>query len=197
MTSLTEIAHRESNAQKTDIVIDATAGNGHDTLFLAQRVGPYGKVYAFDIQQAALDQTAARLAEVGMNNVRLIHDDHANMLSVVEPRHHGRISAVMFNLGYLPGGDRSIITKPSSTIAAIRAAIQLLRDGGKITILAYPGHPGGLEERAAVERLLAEVTPALMVKWYTGEEGTRISPKLLVITRMETDLPARERPETP
>ncbi len=184
MLSLTEEAHRECNAGPSDIVIDATAGNGHDTLFLAERVGPFGKVYAFDIQEEALKITAARLAAAGVTNVRLIHDDHARMLQVVEPQDHGRIATVMFNLGYLPRGDKTIITKTPSTLAAIRAAIQLLRVGGTLTILAYPGHPGGLEETTAVERVLAEQSPHLLVKFYAGHSAAQSSPRLLVLTKI-------------
>ena len=180
---LTEIAHRESGVHPADIVIDATAGNGHDTLFLAQRVGPDGLVYAFDIQQTALNHTAARLAESQLTNVRFIHDDHANMLQMIESQHHGRIAAVMFNLGYLPRGDKSIVTRTVSTVAAIRAATLLLREGGTITILAYPGHPGGEAEQAAVEQLVDELQSEFHLDRYAGVAGSRISPQLLVLTK--------------
>lgn len=185
MLSLTELAHRECGAGQADIVIDATAGNGHDTLFLAERVGPFGKVYAFDIQAAALDCTAARLAAAGITNVRLIHDDHANMLQAIDPQHHGRISTVMFNLGYLPGSDKTIVTKIASTLAAIDAAIKLLRDSGTLTILAYPGHPGGIEETVAVEHAIRERSPHLSAKRFTGKAGAKFSPQLLVLTKQQ------------
>lgn len=184
MTPLTEIAHREIHIGEGDIVIDATAGNGNDTLFLARSVGPNGKVYAFDIQSEALDRTAARLAEVGIGHVQLVHGDHAHLRDFVEPQHHGWIAAVMFNLGYLPRGDKSIITRSASTITAIQAAMDLLRDGGTITILAYPGHVGGAEELAAVEQLLTEITPKNHAKSFSGSDGTRISPRLLVLTKL-------------
>ncbi|HET6423373.1 MAG TPA: class I SAM-dependent methyltransferase [Planctomycetaceae bacterium] len=185
MTSLTEIAHREARVGTGDIVIDATAGNGHDALFLARTVGPRGKVYAFDIQREALDRTAARLAEAGISHVQLVHGDHAHLRDLVEPQHHGEIAAVMFNLGYLPRGDKTIITRAASTIAAIQAAMRLLRDGGTITILAYPGHAGGEEELAAVERLVTESLPTVSVETFSGDEGIRISPRLLVLTKLE------------
>lgn len=185
MISLTEQAHRVCNARKGDIVIDATAGNGHDTLFLARSVGPFGTVYAFDIQADALQITAERLAEAEITNVKLIHDDHARLTSWVEPHHHGRISTVMFNLGYRPGGDKSLITRSESTLAAITAGIQLLRVGGTMTILAYPGHPGGREEMAVVEQIVSEVTPRLLARWYTGAAGTKAAPRLLVLTKVD------------
>jgi len=189
MLSLTQLAHQECGAGQGDIVIDATAGNGHDTLFLAERVGPFGKVYAFDIQASALECTAARLAAAGMTNVRLIQDDHANMLQTIDPLHHGQISTVTFNLGYLPGGDKTMITKTASTLAAIDAAIKLLRDGGRLTILAYPGHPGGFEETVAVERAIKERSPHLMAKWYTGKAGAKFSPQLLVLMKQQIPRP--------
>ncbi len=187
MLSLTEQAHQLCGAASGDIVIDATAGNGHDTLFLAQRVGPLGQVYAFDIQESALKSTATRLTAAGMTNVRLIHDDHAHMRKWIEPQHRGCVSTVMFNLGYLPRGDKSIVTKSSSTLAAIDDAISLLHVGGRLTILAYPGHSGGFEETTAVERTVAAFPPSLLVKWYSGHVGERFSPKLLLVEKTQSD----------
>lgn len=184
MIPLTEIAQDKINPGHADIVIDATAGNGHDTLFLAQRVGSYGKVYAFDIQKEALVRTEAQLAAAGLTNVRLIHDDHANMANVIEPVDRGRVACVMFNLGYLPRGDKTVITQPSSTCAAIEAAARLLLFGGRMTILAYPGHPGGFEEMEAVEQTLARLSPMLSVRWFHGDDGPRVSPRLYVATKI-------------
>ncbi|QHT62732.1 methyltransferase domain-containing protein [Paenibacillus lycopersici] len=182
-------------------VIDATCGNGVDTQFLAGLVGPRGAVYAFDIQEAALERTRARLAalelggagwrrnasltdgeapgvgetrnaaepgaaasEVGRapqrggreaangGPLRLVHASHAEMDKHVSDAHRGMIDAVMFNLGYLPGAnrDQAVITEPASTIAALKLAMTLLRPGGIVTAVLYPGHPGGLEEAEAV-----------------------------------------------
>lgn len=95
---------------KNDVVIDATMGNGNDTVFLAELVGPGGSVFAFDIQQIAVDRTLKKLVDNGLDdhNIRLINDGHEN----IESYSTGAIDAAMFNLGYLPQGDRSIITKP-------------------------------------------------------------------------------------
>ncbi|GAW92309.1 tRNA (mnm(5)s(2)U34)-methyltransferase [Calderihabitans maritimus] len=134
--------------------VDATAGNGHDTLFLAKQVGPGGKVYAFDIQQEALDITARRLRSNGIETqVDLIRAGHENMDQYVkEP-----VQAAMFNLGYLPGGDHRCITRPDSTVRAIGKAMELLQPGGIITIVIYTGHPGGREEAEAVEKMAREI----------------------------------------
>ncbi len=136
------------------VVVDATAGNGHDTLFLAQQLKGKGKVYSFDIQKEALEQTAKLLKENMLHtNVKLIHDGHENIVNhIQEP-----LDAVMFNLGYLPGGDHSIVTKPESTVKALEGAVKLLKQGGKISVAVYIGHQGGLQELAAVEKFIAQL----------------------------------------
>lgn len=135
-----------------DIVIDATAGGGVDTYALAKLVGARGTVYAFDIQQQALNRTHARLSGLSpLPDVKLILKSHDEMLEAIEPAHIGKATAIMFNLGFLPGGDQSVITKPETTLAALHASLQALRPGGIITCVLYPGHPGGAEEAARVE----------------------------------------------
>lgn len=194
MTSLTELAHSECGAAAGDIVIDATAGNGYDTLFLAQRVGPHGQVYAFDIQPVALERTAVRLDAAGVTNVRLIQGNHADMVSLVAEEHYGRIATIMFNLGYLPRGDKSIITKTLSTRAALDAALRLLRIGGTLTVLAYPRHPGGLQEMIVVQRVLAAFSPTV----FTGKDGAANGPKLLVVRKPASfHLPKPDETSTP
>lgn len=127
-----------------DSAIDATAGNGHDTLFLAQLTGPGGKVYAFDIQKEAIDATRQRVED--FPNVELIHASHAEISAHV----HEPIAAAVFNLGYLPKGDHSIITKSDSTLQAIEQCLELLKENGLVLIVIYSGHEGGSEERDSV-----------------------------------------------
>ncbi|WP_138752687.1 class I SAM-dependent methyltransferase [Paenibacillus sinopodophylli] len=145
-----------------DIAIDATAGGGVDTLMLAELVGPSGTVYAFDIQQEALDRTKERLAPLASANrlptMMLKLESHAEMAVAVHGSAVGQVSAVMFNLGYLPGSsDLTIITSPVSTLPALDAALNLLRSGGILTCVLYPGHPGGAEEAASVEEWATEL----------------------------------------
>lgn len=148
-----------------DTVIDATAGGGVDTLALAQLVGPKGTVYAFDIQQEALDRTRERLlSSAGQDKlpaVKLVLENHANLAKAIDSHHAGQTAAVMFNLGYLPGGDQTVITEPASTIAALHAAITVLRPGGIVTCVLYPGHPGGEAEAEAVEAWAAQLTQSV------------------------------------
>lgn len=144
-----DISHRivERIVVPGDIVVDATAGNGNDTAFLAELVGDEGKVYAFDIQDRAIDNTRKRLIDHELDKrVTLIKDGHENMDKYVP---HG-VKAVMFNLGYLPGGDHSIGTKPSSTIKAIEKSLKLLNPGGIIMMAVYYGGDSGFEEKEAI-----------------------------------------------
>ena len=126
-----------------DVAVDFTMGNGYDTEFLSNTVGENGKVYAFDIQAAAVESTRARLDKVcKYKNYTLIHDSHHNVKNYVnEP-----IKAGMFNLGYLPGGDKSITTMRETTMPAIAAAIDLLGPDGIINVAVYPGHAEGEAE---------------------------------------------------
>jgi len=136
-----------------DTVVDATAGSGQDTLFLANCTGETGRVFAFDIQQAALEQTAVLLKNQGLTaEVRLLHQSHEQLAEVLAAVgvFDQSVKAIMFNLGYLPGGDQKIITTPAATLKALAGALQLLAPGGMITVCLYPGHPGGQPETDAV-----------------------------------------------
>ncbi|MHA7964508.1 tRNA (mnm(5)s(2)U34)-methyltransferase [Paenibacillus sp. CAU 1782] len=142
-----------------DAVIDATAGGGVDSLALAELTGPSGTLYAFDIQEEALERTNRRLEDLKeqgkLPRLHLELHSHAVMGERIDPVHHGNIAAIMFNLGYLPGGDETVITEPEATIRALDVALALLRPGGIITCVLYPGHPGGKEEALAVENWAA------------------------------------------
>ena len=135
-------------------VVDFTMGNGYDTLWLSRAVGENGKVYAFDIQQAALDSTAAMLEKEGAaKNYTLILDSHHNVKNYVkEP-----ICAGLFNLGYLPGGDKTITTLHETSLAAIAAGIDLLDADGAILCAVYPGHAEGTLEGELIEEMLSKL----------------------------------------
>jgi len=141
-------------------VVDATAGGGRDTVFLAKTVGPQGKVWAFDIQQEALAATADLLASAKLSaRVQLIHDGHQNLKRYLRG---SLIHAAMFNLGYLPGGNKELITLPENTLKALGAALELLVPGGLVTLVVYTGHPGGKAEGAAVEAFVQDLSQALL-----------------------------------
>lgn len=132
--------------------IDATVGNGHDTVFLAKLTGSNGHVFGFDIQKQALENTAARLQEHGLSNrVTLFEEGHEHAAEVIPSEWHGRLSGAIFNLGYLPKGDKSIVTKPDTTIEAVTQIFSMLSPGGIIVLVIYHGHTEGAEEK---EKLL-------------------------------------------
>lgn len=145
-----------------DRVVDATCGNGNDTLLLARLVGETGRVWAFDIQEEALRGTAQLLDEAGCRQqVELCAMGHERLAErVADP-----LKAVVFNLGYLPGGDKGCVTQPATTLAALEAACQLIVPGGCILVALYPGHLGGAEECAAVEEWGGALPPHLFNVW--------------------------------
>ena len=137
--------------QEGDAVVDATCGNGHDTKFLAGLVGAEGKVYSFDIQAEAIEN--ARTLCSGHDNIEFILDSHGDVDRYTGDR---ALKAAMFNLGYLPKGDKSITTTPDSTILAIQKLFDRLVDGGRIIIVVYHGHPGGKVERDVLMEQLSQ-----------------------------------------
>ena len=154
----TELAHDwiRKCVHEGETVVDATAGNGHDTIFLARLVGEGGRVLAFDVQAEALESTRAKLENKNLaERVELIQAGHETMAG-----HASLVSAVMFNLGYLPGSDKARITKPETTLTAIKSARQLLNPGGVITIVAYAGHEGGQAEVEEVRAHCQGLDPA-------------------------------------
>ncbi len=130
-----------------EIAIDATAGNGHDTQWLAEAVGASGHVFAFDIQEEALTATRQRLQKHGLfPHTTLIQTGHESLLETIPAEHQGHITAIVFNLGFLPGGNAELITQADTTSRALRASLQLLKPGGILSVTLYPTHPGAQEE---------------------------------------------------
>jgi len=162
-----------------DRVIDATAGNGYDTVFLAECVGPNGKVIAFDIQELALISARARVDEAGLlDRVDFIHGSHVGMASHAEC---GSVAVIMFNLGYLPGNDHAVTTEAADTLEALEVAFGLIRPGGALSVVCYPGHPAGASEAEAVEELFKGKTASGWRVAKYGALGTkRPAPFLLI-----------------
>ena len=134
---------------------DFTMGNGHDTLFLSRAL-PGGKVWAFDIQPAALEATRALLAENGAgDNVQLILDSHSNLDRYIQTP----LDAGVFNLGYLPWADKTITTRRETTLEAVEKALSLLRVGGVLVIVIYPGHEEGRLEGEALQQKRSTLDP--------------------------------------
>ena len=144
-----------NHLKEGDLAVDFTMGNGHDTEFLSKTVGNTGKVFAFDIQADAVASTAKNLAEWGApENYTLIHDSHHNAGKYLP----APFKAGMFNLGWLPGGDKSITTLRETTLPALETAIGLMDRDAVLTVAVYPGHEEGTLEGIAVEEYFASLS---------------------------------------
>ncbi|SFJ38945.1 Putative rRNA methylase [Halobacillus dabanensis] len=141
----------ERAVQKGDIVVDGTCGNGYDTAFLAKIVGETGHVYAFDVQEEAINNTKERLRKEGVSEQStVIYDSHVHVQEYLQTEHKGNVQAAIYNLGYLPGSDKTIITKPEGTIESVKSVLATLKKGGLIVLVVYHGHPGGRKEKDAL-----------------------------------------------
>ncbi len=142
---------------KDDLCLDATAGNGLDTLFLAQLTKGKGGVHAMDLQKDALNATRALLEQHGLKKRVVTHlSCHSKMETVLPANAKGRIRAITFNLGYLPKGDKSITTEAETTLKALSSAYEWLAGNGVLSVLCYRGHPGGKAEEKAVRELIED-----------------------------------------
>lgn len=155
----------KERVQPGERVIDATMGTGVDTLFLARLTGPLGAVAAFDVQEEALELTRKRLRRElgpgGSAHVSLHRMNHDAMDQALMDEWQGTTAAIMFNLGYLPTGeaDKQIMTLPETTLSALENGLSMLRPGGILSIVVYPGHAGGDDEADKV-RAWAQLLPA-------------------------------------
>ncbi len=183
MLRTTEFAHYlvRQTLEPGDWAVDATVGNGHDTLFLAELVGPAGHVLGFDVQEAAL--AAAGRHVDGLSQVMLVHAGHETLSERLPEEGRERLSAVMFNLGYLPGADHDVTTNTDTTLAGLEQALANLSVGGLVTLVLYPGHPGGAEEADAVRSFAEDLPDDFAVAHYARINSKRPAPELLAIER--------------
>ncbi len=176
-----EMAHDFLAAVLDDkgLAIDATMGNGNDTVFLAKLAR---EVYAFDVQEQALKKTREHLDKLSLKNVQLILDGHEHLKHYVSEG----VRAAIFNLGYLPNADKSLITRPKTTLKAIQQVLDLLEEGGRLSIMVYYGHPGGDTEKNAVltyVQSLPQKTFAVML--YQPLNQINTPPFLLLIEKLK------------
>ena len=135
-----------------EVVVDATAGNGNDIEYMLRLIGKYGFAYGFDIQETAVENTDKRLKEK-FQNYRILHDGHENVDKYVE----GDVDFAVFNLGYLPKGDHSLITRAKTTVESIGKLLEMLRNNGCIVVSAYVGHEGGMDEYETVLEYVSKI----------------------------------------
>lgn len=181
-----------------DLAVDATCGNGNDALMLAELVGENGKVVAFDIQQGALEMTQAMLRrhertcilkenqdmDTRSYQVDLILDSHENMAKYIEK---DVASVILFNLGYLPGGEHHVVTKVETTLMAVQEAVELIRKDGLVAVTFYPGHPEGFHEKEQLSEYLRKLDRSrfhvVSVCMVNQEREGKLPPEIVFITK--------------
>lgn len=170
-----------------DRAVDATLGTGQDCVQLCRLVGEQGLVYGFDVQQDALNRSRLRLEEEGVEKqARLILAGHETMKQYVQPG----VRLVAFNLGWLPGSDKTLTTLRQTTISAVHVALDLLAVNGLLVICCYPGHPEGLAEQEALLALAAQLPPkAYSVLWHQFINGGPGAPGCMMIEKLKEDIP--------
>ncbi|EHI70315.1 tRNA (mnm(5)s(2)U34)-methyltransferase [Streptococcus ictaluri] len=163
----------------SSVVLDGTMGKGNDTAFLASLAK---KVYAFDVQEEALVKTQERLQELGLTNADLILDGHENLDNYIEEP----IRAAIFNLGYLPSAEKSLITKPETTLMALSKTLEVLEVGGRIAVMVYYGHQGGQEEKEALLHFVSQLDQRLVTAMlYQPLNQINRPPFLIMLEKLE------------
>lgn len=182
--NVVEISHKiMSEVLKAgDTAVDATCGNGCDSLILSKLCGETGRVYAFDIQPGALANAKALLREESVyDNVEFIWDSHDQIAKYVKKN----IDACVFNLGYLPRADKSVVTKADTTLKALKLAFELLKPKGHIIICLYLGHEGGRREYEAITAYINSLDPktcnAVLMSYLIRRDD---APRLIVLEKI-------------
>lgn len=185
--SATDLAQSywKSLLQEGDHVIDATLGNGYDTLFLAKIVltGGKGAIFGFDIQEQALintwKQLASKLDEDSLKRVVLFHESHDQMKRLVkEP-----VKLIVYNLGYLPKGNKALTTIAASTLESISQGLNMLVEGGVLSVVCYPGHAEGEREEKAILEFVRSLPPSLWSVSYSQFVNRINAPSLLLVQK--------------
>lgn len=181
--SVSEIVHEAIKPHVTEggLCIDATAGNGNDTLYLAKLVGVEGQVIAFDIQEDAVANTEKRLQEQDMSErAKVVLDSHVNMASYAK---ENTVDCIVFNLGYLPGGDHKMATRANSSIEAMNVALKLLKKKGLLSVTIYSGGDSGFEEKDAVLSWLRQLDQrkylVLVTEYYNRQNNPPIPVRII------------------
>lgn len=164
--------------------IDATMGNGHDTQWLCELTGENGRIYAFDVQAEAVERTRERLAQNGLESrAALFCAGHERMGEFVPER----VDAIVFNLGWLPGAEHGVTTQTATTLQAVNAALELLKEDGLMTVCIYPGHDEGTRELNALMQWASELDDRrydALLKTYLNQPND--PPRMLAVRKKKT-----------
>ncbi len=162
------------NVSKNDVVVDATIGNGNDTLLLANLAS---FVYGFDIQKDALNNTKKLLDSNNISNYKLIKDSHLNLYNYLSD-----FKGVVFNLGYLPKGDKTVTTKEEVTIETLRLIANKITANSFIIMTVYVGHKEGIKESVSIKEFLKRLDESFNVLVHSNESSP-LSPYVVIIEK--------------
>lgn len=182
-----------SYVNEGDFVVDCTMGNGNDTLSLARLCGAAegagaSLVYSFDIQDMALQKTAELLKENGISNpekknIHLIKDSHVNIAKYIE-KSGRQPSAIIFNLGFMPGQDKTVLTSIKTTMQAVEAALEAVMEDGIVSVVTYCGHPEGREEHdVLLEYFAALPSKRYHVAFFDMINQKKTAPSVFFVTK--------------
>lgn len=182
ITQITELAKLILKEYITvgDIVVDATLGNGNDAIFLAEKVGSCGQVYAFDVDEGAIEYCSSKFIDE-YPQINIIHDSHENIDNYVKES----ISAAVFNLGYLPGGDHSIFTQSDVTLIAIGKVLNLLKPSGILSVATYVEHDDYKEFNQVRAFMKALNSKDYKVIYMNPENQNEKAPKLFICQKIK------------
>lgn len=167
--------HFAAQSTPLGLAVDATCGNGHDTEFLAA-LG-FRRVLGFDIQEKAIRATGERIRQAGYDNVSLLHQSHESIQTTIEEP----IDCAMFNFGYLPLADKQLTTTARTSLIALRSVVRLLSPHGLITLMCYPGHLAGLEEKRALQDWFKTLHDQWLIETHLAKAPKPEAPVLFVL----------------
>ncbi|ASN07335.1 16S rRNA (cytosine(1402)-N(4))-methyltransferase [Virgibacillus necropolis] len=189
MKGILQFSHHliEEAVNKGETVIDATCGNGHDTVFLSKVVGEGGHVYGFDIQEQAILNTRELLASQKIKNATIIKDSHSNAIHHLSVDQLTSLGGAIFNLGYLPGSDKGIVTKSETTILAIEGILTHLKENGVVVLVVYHGHEGGELEKRNIMEYVHQLDQKLHSVLYYGFINQKNTPPFIIAIEKRTN----------
>lgn len=190
MKGIIQFSHHliEEAVNKGETVIDATCGNGHDTVFLSNVVGENGHVYGFDIQEQAILKTQEKLASHKIKNATIIKDSHSNAIHHLTVDQLTSLGGAIFNLGYLPGSDKGIVTKSETTILAIEGILSHLKENGIVVLVVYHGHAGGSVEKQNIMEYAHQLNQEQYSVLYYGFINQKNTPPFIIAIEKKTRL---------
>ncbi|MFY7843474.1 MAG: tRNA (mnm(5)s(2)U34)-methyltransferase [Rhabdochlamydiaceae bacterium] len=169
--------------KENDWVIDATCGNGKDSLFLSHLI-PKGVLITMDIQEQAILHTQTALGKELSEGCKVFFYQQSHETFPLQAYQHP-IKLIVYNLGYLPKGDKSITTLSRSTLTSLETALDLVSHGGMISLSCYPGHAEGSIEEIELIKFCSNLSPDLWAVCYHKFINRSQAPSLIILQKQK------------